>query len=96
MTLPHVAKVNRMSESNGKYVYGYVHNQKCFLQPLDAQLATLYGVTVGKASVVYANMSADIQESDRLEINGTTFGVKAVTKRDYGNLRHKRMIVEEV
>ena len=96
MTFPHTATIRRLTQSGSKHVYGSAGSIKCFVQPLDAQVAQLYGIVFGKASSCYLPLSSDVSESDQLTIDGVIYSVKGIMPRNYGNLAHKQAILEQL
>jgi hypothetical protein len=94
MNFPHTATISRSIKTGTKYNYADDGTVKCFLQPIDSEEVELYGATFGKASICYLPSTSDVSESDRLVIGGITYGVKGVRHHNYGNLKHKRAIVE--
>lgn len=96
MTYPHTATLQRKSRSNGKYEFADNGSTECFLQPLDDQASQIVGITFGKGSRCYVPLSTDIQEGDRMTINGIVYGVKGYAEHNYGDLAHKRVLLEQL
>lgn len=96
MRFPHTASVERLGEVNGKYIFQPLGVIKCNLQPISETDSQLYGINWTKGSVAYTPISSDVEEGDRLTINGKKYGVRGDTTRDYGSVRmqHKKLIVE--
>lgn len=96
MTYPHSAILKRTTKSGTKYTYGDNGTTECFLQPLDIAESQSVGITVSKGSYCYMPYATDIQMGDRAEINSVTYGVKGVEARDYGSLKHKKVLLEQI
>lgn len=96
MTFPHSATIQRMTAIGTKFVYGTTGVTPCFLQPISAEVAQSYGLVVGKGSVAYLPSYAAVVDKDRLIIDGTTYGVKGVQHHQYGNLEHKKAVLEAI
>lgn len=96
MNFPHTATISRMGADGDGYTYSSTGTTSCFLQPLDTEETQLFGMAFGKASVCYLPFTADVQTSDKLVIDGHTYGVKGVRSHNYGNLKHQRAILERL
>lgn len=94
MNYPHTATILENQKSGTIYTYAENGTTQCFLQPLDAEAAQLYGVTFGKAFNCYLPFTAEVQERTRLQIDGDTYGVKGIKSYNYGTLQHKRATLE--
>lgn len=94
MRFPHVATVRRQYKLGTKYTYSDLGSAPCFLQQLDADKSQLYGMTFGKSFVCYLPITADVLDSDRVVINGITYGVMGIKSEPYGSLQHKKAMVE--
>jgi hypothetical protein len=94
MNFPFSASVKRPTKVGTKYTYSVVSSTECFLQQLDADKSQLYGMTFGKSFVCYLPLSANVENSDRLTIEGIEYGVVGIKLEPYGNIAHKKAMVE--
>lgn len=96
MNFPHTGTVQRSTQVGSKYIYGDAGSISCFLQPIDAESAQLYGITWAKGSTLYIPIAADLKEGDRIVIDSITYGVRGMKKHNYGNLKHGKAVLERV
>lgn len=96
MNFPHTATVNRLVETNGKYLFAAVGTTKCFLQPIDTESSEMYAITFSKGSVAYLPITADVKESDQLLIDGIKYGVRGKRLHNYGSLKHAKAALEQL
>lgn len=96
MRYPHTATVKRLVSSQGKQLFTSVGNPiACWLQPLDVEAANVVGMSFGKSYVCYFPLGSDVQEKDRIIIDGNKYGVRGIANRNYGGLKHMKAMVEE-
>jgi len=97
MTFPHSCTIQRKVKSGSTYLYSDLYTGiPCFLQPLDEQMSQIVGMTFGKSSRCYVGYETDVLESDRLVVDGITYGVKGFSAHNYGSLKHKRVLLEQI
>lgn len=96
MTFPHTATIQRQTEASGKYTYGNSGTTQCFLQPLDNEESVTFGITFSQSFQCYIPHATDVTDHDRLIIDGDKYGVRGIRFHGYGDLKHKRLILERL
>lgn len=104
MTITHLATgtviVSRMTQVSGyKQAFSTVTGVLGALQPISQQDATLRDGVGGRAYQFFCDVSADIQEGDRLrDSDGNRYRVRAggVTKRSQGSIDFKKVVCEKL
>lgn len=94
MNFPHTATIQASTKVGTIYTFADVGTTECFVQPLDTEYAQSTAGNFTKAAQCFLPLSADVSEKMRLVIDGVTYGVSGVRTHDYGNLAHKRAILE--
>lgn len=94
MHFPHTATIQAMTKVGTKYTFAGATTTPCFLQPLDSEYATSVGIDMTKAFSCFIPLATAVAEKQRLIIDGETYGVTGVRTHNYGNLAHKRLILE--
>lgn len=101
MTFPHTATVERKTKVGTKYTFGAAGSVRCFLQPLIAgrineEAMRTQGLTFAKSYQLYAPYEADLKDGDKLTIDGIVYTIAGIKSYHYGNLQHKRALLERV
>lgn len=83
------ATILRLQATSGdKTAYSTVTLENCTRQPLSDEKVALYGGSSGKMFIVYFDVSADVNEGDKIKIDDKYYQVQSggVNKRDDGVL----------
>ena len=67
-------------------------DQPCAFQPVSERTITALGLTT-KAFKLYADPDIDILEKDEVVVNGVSYLIHTIKKRDYGNAQHTEVLV---
>ena len=92
----HIATIERKIKTGTKYVFGPYGSTQCNVQPLSIEDAQIFGVVFAKSSRGYFPFTADVEEGDRLTVNGVVYGVKGIVAHNYGGLAHKKAVLEQI
>lgn len=94
MHFPHTATIQAMTKTGTKYEFGTTGTTECFLQPLDPEYSAKVGIDMTKGFACYVPITSEIAEKSRLVIDGDTYGVSGELPRPYGNIAHRKLILE--
>lgn len=96
MNYPHTATIRRLVDgANGQSSYADNLTSKCFIQPLDNESSELLNMAFAKGSWGYFPFGTDIKAKDEVVWKTVKYGVRGVKEHDYGNLTHKRVLLEQ-
>jgi len=96
MNFPHRVTVRRLQQSGGQAVFADLTvNQEAFVQPLDIESSNILNQSFSKGSYAFLPITADIHENDRIVWDGDIYDVKGVKSYKFGNLTHKKALLEE-
>jgi len=96
MNFPHTATIRRSSQVGQQFIYNNVGTSKCFIQPLDNETSELMNLTYTQGYWGYFPYGTDIKEKDEIVWDNARYGVKGVKKHNYGNLKHYKILLENI
>lgn len=95
MNYPHTITLRRLQASGSQYIYADSGTITAFVQPMDTESSELLHEGFTKGSFAYVPFATDIRENDEVIFNGVKYGVKGVKSYQFGNLTHKKVLLEE-
>ncbi len=87
-------EITRQSYTGDKSTFSTIATQKGYLRPLTEIQASENGFQFGQGFSLLMNDDADIQQGDKVVIDGKTFEVTGVATHDRLSIAHKRALLK--